>query len=145
MCRDIMNLKKKNTVTRKNMMETVHSTICIRNMFMRRTLWGPEKSVDCAKSSTYSLPELDRVKWVQLQIDYELHFFSSLEPMTSVDLDHLIIQLWQKVFEDLSGEPDALQVRAVSCHCVACLKQIGSPTTGKLDQWHETLYSHWRT
>jgi len=74
------------------------------------------------------------MKWVQLQIDYVLHFFSSLEPMTSVDLDHLIIQLWQKVFEDLSGEPDALQVRTVSCHCVACLMQIGSPATGKLDQ-----------
>jgi len=86
------------------------------------------------KFNISSLPELDRVKWVQLQIDYVLHFFSSLEPMMSVDLDHLIIQLWQKVFEDLSGEPDALQVRAVSCHCVACLMQIGSPTTGKLDQ-----------
>ena len=59
------------------------------------------------------LPEPDRAKWVQLQTDYVLHFFSSLEPMMSVDLDRLIIQLWQKVFEDSSGEPDGSQVRAV--------------------------------
>ena len=76
-------------------MQQVHEKDLVRTRKKRRLR---------QKFNISSLPELDRVKWVQLQIDYVLHFFSSLEPMTSVDLDHLIIQLWQKVFEDLSGE-----------------------------------------